>query len=50
LSLKSVVLRLLIYKENSTNCYFSIYQLGWETLVISLLRENSPYGCAWGLL
>ena len=33
MSLKSVVLRLLIYKENSTNCYFSIYLLGWETLV-----------------
>ena len=32
--LKSVVYRLLIYKENSTNCYFSIYLLGWETLVI----------------
>ena len=31
--LKSVVYRLLIYKENSTNCYFSIYLLGWETLV-----------------
>ena len=25
-------LRLLIYKENSTNCYFSIYLFGWETL------------------
>ena len=33
MSLKSVVWRLLIYKENSTNCYFSIYLLGWETLV-----------------
>ena len=33
--LKSVVYRLLIYKENSTNCYFSIYLLGWETLVIN---------------
>ena len=32
--MKSVVWRLLIYKENSTNCYFSIYLLGWETLVI----------------
>ncbi len=31
--LKSVLYRLLIYKENSTNCYFSIYLLGWETLV-----------------
>ena len=26
---------MLIYKENSTNCYFSIYLLGWETLVNS---------------
>ena len=26
-------MQLLIYKENSTNCYFSIYLLGWETLV-----------------
>ena len=24
-----------IYKENSTNCYFSIYLFGWETLVSS---------------
>ena len=24
---------LVINKENSTNCYFSIYLLGWETLV-----------------
>ena len=26
-------MQLLIYKENSTNCYFFIYLLGWETLV-----------------
>ena len=25
------------YKENSTNCYFSIYLFGWETLVIDIL-------------
>ena len=35
MSLKSVVYRLLIYKGNSTNCCFSIYLLGWETLVIN---------------
>ncbi|MCA6024996.1 hypothetical protein, partial [Bacteroides thetaiotaomicron] len=29
--------RLLIYKENSTNCYFSIYLFGWETLVINFI-------------
>ena len=22
-----------MYKENSPNCYFSLYLLGWETLV-----------------
>jgi len=47
LSLKSVVLRLLIYKENSTNCYFSIYLLGWETLVMKSIKtkiwEDSTY-------
>ena len=26
-------MQLLIYKENSTNCYFFIYLFGWETLV-----------------
>ena len=31
-------LRLLIYKDNSTNCYFSIYLFGWETL------DNNPIG------
>ena len=38
--LKSVVYRLLIYKENSTNCYFSIYLLGWETLVYNFKTIN----------
>ena len=33
-------MRLLIYKENSTNCYFSIYLLGWETLVNKWNRMN----------
>ena len=32
-------LGLLIYKENSTNCYFSIYLFGWETLVMYLCRQ-----------
>ena len=36
--MKSVVYRLLIYKENSTNCYFSIYLLGWETLVNNIVE------------
>ena len=35
-------LRLLIYKENSTNCYFSIYLFGWETLV-SYFGDNEKY-------
>ena len=39
MSLKSVVWRLLIYKENSTNCYFSIYLLGWETLVNKCIKQ-----------
>ena len=38
--LKSVVYRLLIYKENSTNCYFSIYLLGWETLVSKIIDSQ----------
>ena len=38
--LKSVVYRLLIYKENSTNCYFSIYLLGWETLVTKNMNTS----------
>ena len=40
MSLKSAVLQLLIYKENSTNCYFSIYLLGWETLVKIITDED----------
>ncbi|MDB0699792.1 hypothetical protein PL499_24940, partial [Bacteroides xylanisolvens] len=32
--------RLLIYKENSTNCYFSIYLFGWETLVNNLSKRE----------
>ena len=40
MSLKSVLWRLLIYKENSTNCYFSIYLLGWETLVANIKLLN----------
>ena len=39
--MKSVVLRLLIYKEDSTNCYFFIYLLGWETLVGYLFAHNN---------
>ena len=35
-------MQLLIYKENSTNCYFFIYLFGWETLVI----ENYLYKLA----
>ena len=45
LSLKSVVYRLLIYKGNSTNCCFSIYLLGWETLVILFIS-----GYSWVIL
>lgn len=41
--LKSVVYRLLIYKENSTNCYFSIYLLGWETLAFNYGQMNVFY-------
>ena len=42
-------MRLLIYKENSTNCYFSIYLLGWETLVtnpnaINTVRHYVRFG------
>ena len=44
--LKSVVYRLLIYKENSTNCYFSIYLLGWETLVINYGMDKMKFGQA----
>ena len=33
-------MQLLIYKENSTNCYFSIYLLGWEALV-KYLRQKA---------
>ncbi|WP_287365363.1 hypothetical protein, partial [Prevotella sp.] len=33
--------RLLIYKENSTNCYFSIYLFGWETLVINKKQHSA---------
>ena len=34
-------MQLLIYKENSTNCYFPIYLLGWETLVN--IQDPSKY-------
>ena len=44
--LKSVVYRLLIYKENSTNCYFSIYLLGWETLDIDLSLQSEDHAIA----
>ena len=30
------------YKENSTNCYFSIYLLGWETLIHYKQEEEIP--------
>ena len=38
-------MRLLIYKENSTNFYFSIYLFGWETLVIKRNKEEA--GSEW---
>ncbi|WP_347172044.1 hypothetical protein, partial [Phocaeicola vulgatus] len=42
--------RLLIYKENSTNCYFSIYLFGWETLVNKYItfknNINTPTFCS----
>ena len=47
--LKSVVYRLLIYKENSTNCYFSIYLLGWETLdIYTYVMDGDNIQCTPG--